>query len=63
MDGDHGEMKLQLEKGREGEVYIGEAVAKLGYNVLYVGGAQRCTIDDFKFGCFDHIVFKDGKSF
>ena len=56
------ETKLQ-EKGNKGEQRATLFFRKWGYEVIYVGGAIRYSIDNLRFFCADLLVWKKGKTF
>lgn len=51
------------EKGAEGEKYIAQEIAALGYKVLYVGGCQLFNITGGRYYSVDLAPFGKGKSF
>ena len=55
--------KTSFDKGSEGEKRVAEGLAFLGYNVIYIGGATKYSIDGGKFFSGDLFVFGKGKSF
>lgn len=56
-------METKYSKGAEGEKRITEALIKLGYKIIFVGGAVKFTIDGNRFFCSDLLSYKNGKSF
>src|SRR3990167_8750712 len=50
----------RYKKGLDGEKEVAEFYRKKGYNVIYVGGATKHSIDGGKFFSGDILVFKMG---
>lgn len=50
-------------KGVIGERYIAEKLCALGYEIIFVGGAVKFTIDNSRFFTADFLCYKDGKAF
>jgi len=56
-------MKQKNTKGEEGEQRVAKAIAALGYNVLYIGGAVKYKIDGSRFCTIDLLPYGKGCSF